>query len=162
MSSGQVDPDRLVTQTELADLRGVSRQYIHKLATQGRLEFIDGKMPLGDALAVLEDRPVEDDEDGPNFNQARTETEVWKGKKAKLDYQRDAGQLVRADRVEGAVFNAFFDLKNRVLEAMPNIARRCRAADTEREALALAEEAMAQVLGQISEALEDRWQKKAN
>jgi hypothetical protein len=111
---------------------------------------------------VLEDRAGDDDEDGPNFNEARTETEIWKGKKAKLDYEREAGHLVRADRVEGAVFNAFFELKNKVIEAMPGIARRCQHADTEREALALAEEAMTEVLGQISEALEDRWQKKAN
>ncbi len=160
MSGGPVDGDRLVTQSELAEHRGVSRQYISKLAGQGRLNFIDGKILLSAALAQL--GPVEEeDEESPGYAAARTETERWRGKQARLNYERDAGQLVRADQVDTSVFNAFYELREKVNAALPDMARRAMRAGSEREAAALVEEAMEEVFTAIANALEKRWKSRA-
>lgn len=160
MSDGQVDADRLVTQSELAEIRGVSRQYISKLAGIGRLDFIDGKIRLGDALKLLVDgTPGEDD--SLNFNEARTETEIWKGKKARLDYEREAGALVRADRVNSHVFNVFFELREKILEALPVLSGKIMRAGSPREAQAIAQDGLTDILAAFADELEKRWTSKA-
>lgn len=160
MSGASVDADRLVTQSELAEIRGVTRQYINKLAAQGRLGFIDGKIMLSDALAQL-GTAEDDDEDSPGYAAARAETERWRGKQARLNYERDAGQLVRADQVDAAVFNAFFELREKVTGALPDMARRAMRAGSEREAMAIVEEAMDDVFTAVADAFERRWKSKA-
>lgn len=154
------DPDRLVTQAELAELQGCSRQYISKLAGLGRLDFIDGKIRLGDALKML-GADIGATTDDVSFNKARTDTEIWKSKRARLEYERESGALVRADRVDSTVFTAFFELKEKIFEQLPGLSGKILRAGSPREAQAVAEDAFTDLFIRVAEEFERRWQNKA-
>ena len=117
-----------VTQTALAQLLGVSRQYIGKLIKQGKLHYVEGTKKLdpaecAKALEALRDpaRKSKADQaigvgattwagtDGeviPSFAEAKAAKEYWQAKLARLKYEEESGQVISKDQVSSKAFDA--------------------------------------------------------
>ena len=140
----------LITQAEYARRRDVSRQYIHRLVTQGKiptdeLKRIDPDVAdavlaqLADPARRLNDMP--DDTDGipaesyegeapaepagnghTSFAKFRSAREAYQAKLAQLDYEERAGKLVKKEEVEREAYDAARLIRDRFLAVPQEIA----------------------------------------
>lgn len=140
----------LITQAEYARRRDVSRQYIHRLVTQGKiptdeLKRIDPDVAdavlaqLADPARRLNDMP--EDTDGlpaesyetetpaepagnghASFAKFRSAREAYQAKLAQLDYEERAGKLVRKEDIEREAYDAARLIRDRFLAVPQEIA----------------------------------------
>lgn len=134
----------LITQAEYARRRDVSRQYIHRLVTQGKIPTDDLKRidpeiadavlaQLSDPARRLNDMPEDpdnvavDDQDPAtettgnghaSFARFRSAREGYQAQLAKLDYEERAGKLVRKEEIDREAFEAARLIRDRFL-ALP-------------------------------------------
>ena len=135
----------LITQAEYARRRDVSRQYIHRLVTQGKiptdeLKRIDPDIAdavlaqLSDPARRLNDMPddmdaaaeIDEQETGApapgnghaSFAKFRSAREAYQAKLAQLDYEERAGKLVRKEEIDREAFEAARLIRDRFL-ALP-------------------------------------------
>lgn len=132
----------LITQAEYARRREVSRQYIHRLVTQGKiptdeLKRIDPDVAdavlaqLSDPARRLNETPEETDggaeiyDQDPaaepagnghtSFAKFRSAREAYQAKLAQLDYEERAGKLVRKEEIDREAFEAARLIRDRFL-----------------------------------------------
>src|ERR1035438_3392103 len=120
---------RLMTKSEYAKHRGVSKPYITKLAKNGVLVLRGGKVDVAATDTVLDDKPVDDvdtpppmqqpvgvpptrpadglGQGGASFGQARTIEMVFRAKLRRLEYETKQGKLIEAEAYRKAAADAF-------------------------------------------------------
>ena len=121
---------RLMTKSEYAKHRGVSKPYITKLAKNGVLVLRGGKVDVAATDTVLDDKPVDDvdppppmhqpvgaapparpadglGQGGASFGQARTIEMVFRAKLRRLEFETKQGKLIEAEVYRKATANAF-------------------------------------------------------
>ena len=87
-----------------------------------------------------------------DFNQARTNTEIWKSKTAELEYKKAIGEYVRADDVKNGIFGVLTVLRTHVM----GIHSKCRLqADLPAHTVALIEHLCRDGLEDAAKALEE-------
>lgn len=133
----------LITQAEYARRREVSRQYIHRLVTQGKIPTDDLKRidpdvadavlaQLSDPARRLNEMPHEADNTAAeiydqdpatepagnghtSFAKFRSAREAYQAKLAQLDYEERAGKLVRKEEIDREAFEAARLIRDRFL-----------------------------------------------
>ncbi len=136
----------LITQAEYARRRDVSRQYIHRLVTQGKIptdelkridpeiadavlaQLSDPARRLNDMSEDPDSMAAENDDQGAaaeqsgnghtSFAKFRSAREAYQAKLAQLDYEERAGKLVRKDEIDREAFEAARLIRDRFL-ALP-------------------------------------------
>ena len=119
----------LVSQAEYARHRGVSRQYISRLAKAGVLVMRGGKVDVAASDAVLDDRPEEISEaatSGPveagaqttTYAQAKLADMLFRARLRKLEYETKSGKLIPTDEVKVVWFKQARQIRDKLL-AMP-------------------------------------------
>jgi hypothetical protein len=117
---------RLMTKSEYAKHRGVSKPYITKLAKNGVLVLRGGKVDVQASDTVLDDKPVDDvdppfapavgpptrppdgiGQGGATFGQARTIEMVFRAKLRRLEFETKQGKLIEAEVYRKTTANAF-------------------------------------------------------
>jgi hypothetical protein len=121
---------RLMTKSEYAKHRGVSKPYITKLAKNGVLVLRGGKVDVAATDTVLDDKPVDDvdapppiqqpagvaspprpadgmGQGGATFGQARTIEMVFRAKLRRLEFETKQGKLIEAEVYRKTTANAF-------------------------------------------------------
>jgi hypothetical protein len=120
---------RLMTKSEYAKHRGVSKPYITKLAKNGVLVLRGGKVDVAATDTVLDDKPVDDvdpptpmqpvgaappprpadglGQGGASFGQARTIEMVFRAKLRRLEFETKQGKLIEAEVYRKTAANAF-------------------------------------------------------
>jgi hypothetical protein len=120
---------RLMTKSEYAKHRGVSKPYITKLAKNGVLVLRGGKVDVAATDTVLDDKPVDDidapppmqkplgaaptrpadgtGQGGATFGQARTIEMVFRAKLRRLEFETKQGKLIEAEVYRKTAANAF-------------------------------------------------------
>jgi hypothetical protein len=128
---------RLMTKSEYAKHRGVSKPYITKLAKNGVLVLRGGKVDVAATDTVLDDKPVDDvdapppmqqpvgvpptrpadglGQGGASFGQARTIEMVFRAKLRRLEYETKQGKLIEAELVRKTVADAVRGLRDGIL-----------------------------------------------
>jgi len=127
---------RLMTKSEYAKHRGVSKPYITKLAKNGVLVLRGGKVDVRASDTVLDDKPVEDvdppaqfspagpppravaeplGQAGASFGQARTIEMVFRAKLRRLEFETKQGRLIEAEAVRKTVADAVRSLRDGIL-----------------------------------------------
>jgi hypothetical protein len=132
---------RLMTKTEYARYRGVSKPYITKLAKNGVLVLRGGKVDVHASDTVLDDKPVDDvdpppaqassvgppprpvaeslGQAGASFGQARTVEMVFRAKLRRLEFETKQGRLIEAEAVRKTIAEAVRTLRDGIL-ALPD------------------------------------------
>ncbi|MCC7203119.1 MAG: hypothetical protein IT393_10730 [Nitrospirae bacterium] len=124
--------NNLVSQSEYARRKGVSKQHISRLTQKGIISLDDGKIDPVQAdkqLAAAKD-PARDGlrksdskvkKGESSYWKARTEREQIRAKRERLEYEKAIGQLVDAEEVRLSAFNrgrilrdAIFNLPDRL------------------------------------------------
>jgi hypothetical protein len=127
---------RLMTKSEYAKHRGVSKPYITKLAKNGVLVLRGGKVDVAATDTVLDDKPVDDvdapppmqqpvgvpptrpadglGQGGASFGQARTIEMVFRAKLRRLEYETKQGQLIEAELVRKTIADGILGLPDRL------------------------------------------------
>lgn len=152
----------LITQAEYARRRDVSRQYIHRLVTQGKIPTDEHKRidpDIADAvLAQLADParrlgempeesadalPAENYDADPateangnghtSFAKFRSAREAYQAKLAQLDYEERAAKLVRKEDIEREAYDAARLIRDRFLAVPQEIAGTLVGMTDERE-----------------------------
>ena len=122
----------VMTKAEFAAHLGVSKPYVSKLASAGRLVLTeDGRVRVRESLQRIDatrdpshesqaapPRDVEADRVGSSYQAARAIKEKFLALTAKRDYEIACGHLMEAARVVDAVSDAAVTLRTR-LEALP-------------------------------------------
>ena len=127
---------RLMTKSEYAKHRGVSKPYITKLAKNGVLVLRGGKVDVRASDTVLDDKPVEDvdppaqsspagsppravaeplGQAGASFGQARTVEMVFRAKLRRLEFETKQGRLIEAEAVRKTIAEAVRTLRDGIL-----------------------------------------------
>ncbi len=128
---------RLMTKSEYAKHRGVSKPYITKLAKNGVLVMRGGKVDVRATDLVLDDKPVDDvdpppaqsapaapptrpageslGQAGASFGQARTIEMVFRAKLRRLEFETKQGRLIEAEAVRKTVADAVRALRDGIL-----------------------------------------------
>ena len=128
---------RLMTKTEYARHRGVSKPYITKLAKNGVLVLRGGKVDVHASDTVLDDKPVDDvdpppaqaspagppprpaaeslGQAGASFGQARTIEMVFRAKLRRLEFETKQGRLIEAEAVRKTIAEAVRTLRDGIL-----------------------------------------------
>ena len=128
---------RLMTKTEYARYRGVSKPYITKLAKNGVLVLRGGKVDVHASDTVLDDKPVDDvdpppaqassvgpplrpvaeslGQAGASFGQARTVEMVFRAKLRRLEFETKQGRLIEAEAVRNTIAEAGRSLRDGIL-----------------------------------------------
>jgi hypothetical protein len=127
---------RLMTKSEYAKHRGVSKPYITKLAKNGVLVLRGGKVDVRASDTVLDDKPVEDvdppaqsspagsppravaeplGQAGASFGQARTIEMVFRAKLRRLEFETKQGRLIEAEAVRKTIADSVRSLRDGVL-----------------------------------------------
>lgn len=141
----------LITQAEYARRREVSRQYIHRLVTQGKIPTDENKLidpdiadavleKLADPARRLNDTPENEADFSPaenydadpsgeptgnghtSFAKFRSAREAYQAKLAQLDYEERSAKLVRKEDVEREAFTASRLIRDRFLSLPQEIA----------------------------------------
>ncbi len=139
----------LITQAEYARRRDVSRQYIHRLVTQGKIPTDDLKRidpeiadavlaQLSDPARRLNEMPEETesaaeiyDQDPAtepagsghaSFAKFRSAREAYQAKLAQMDYEERAGKLVRKEEIDREAFEAARLIRDRLLSLPQELA----------------------------------------
>lgn len=120
-----------MSQSEYADYRGVTRQYINKLVRQGRLVMTeDDKIVVAEADANLRD--VETEEPA-TFNDAVARRQIAEAALAEFKLNRLNGALIEKAEAVSTTLEIFGDLREKLLEIPVNVAGKSLAQKTERE-----------------------------
>jgi hypothetical protein len=128
---------RLMTKTEYAKHRGVSKPYITKLAKNGVLVLRGGKVDVRASDTVLDDKPVDEvdpppaqaspagpaprpaaeslGQAGASFGQARTIEMVFRAKLRRLEFETKQGRLIEAEAVRKTIAEAVRSLRDGIL-----------------------------------------------
>jgi len=128
---------RLMTKSEYAKHRGVSKPYITKLAKNGVLVLRGDKVDVRASDTVLDDKPVDDvdpppapaspsgppprpvaeplGQAGASFGQARTIEMVFRAKLRRLEFETKQGRLIEAEAVRKTVADAVRSLRDGIL-----------------------------------------------
>jgi len=127
---------RLMTKSEYAKHRGVSKPYITKLAKNGVLVLRGGKVDVHASDTVLDDKPVDDvdpppaqaslvgpprptaeslGQAGASFGQARTVEMVFRAKLRRLEFETKQGRLIEAEAVRKTIAEAVRSLRDGIL-----------------------------------------------
>jgi hypothetical protein len=128
---------RLMTKSEYAKHRGVSKPYITKLAKNGVLVLRGGKVDVRASDTVLDDKPVDDvdpppaqasqagppprpvaeplGQAGASFGQARTIEMVFRAKLRRLEFETKQGRLIEAEAVRKTIADAVRSLRDGIL-----------------------------------------------
>ena len=129
---------RLMTKSEYAKHRGVSKPYITKLAKNGVLVLRGSKVDVRASDTVLDDKPVDDvdpptpmqqpvgaapplrpvegqGQGGASFGQARTIEMVFRAKLRRLEYETKQGKLIEAEVYRKASADAFRTFRDGLL-----------------------------------------------
>jgi len=128
---------RLMTKTEYAKHRGVSKPYITKLAKNGVLVLRGGKVDVRASDTVLDDKPVDEvdpppaqaspagpaprpaaeslGQAGASFGQARTIEMVFRAKLRRLEFETKQGRLIEAKAVRKTIAEAVRSLRDGIL-----------------------------------------------
>ena len=128
---------RLMTKTEYAKHRGVSKPYITKLAKNGVLVLRGGKVDVRASDTVLDDKPVDEvdpppaqaspagpaprpaaeslGQAGASFGQARTIEMVFRAKLRRLEFETKQGRLIEAVAVRKTIAEAVRSLRDGIL-----------------------------------------------
>ena len=143
---------RLMTKSEYAKHRGVSKPYITKLAKNGVLVLRGGKVDVAATDTVLDDKPVDDvdtpppmqqpvgvpptrpadglGQGGASFGQARTIEMVFRAKLRRLEYETKQGKLIEAELVRKTIADAVRGLRDGIL-GLPDRLATVLAAESE-------------------------------
>lgn len=138
-----------LTRAEFARLRGIKQSYVTELAKAGRLVLTDDgkRVRVAESIARIEatrdpakqavaDRhaaarrqssapdqpaaePPEEGAGSPDYQAARAKREHYAAEREELRYRQEAGELMVAAEVEGAVADILTILRNK-LEALPD------------------------------------------
>jgi hypothetical protein len=128
---------RLMTKSEYAKHRGVSKPYITKLAKNGVLVLRGGKVDVRASDTVLDDKPVDEvdpppaqasqagppprpvaeplGQAGASFGQARTIEMVFRAKLRRLEFETKQGRLIEAEAVRKTIADAVRSLRDGIL-----------------------------------------------
>ena len=128
---------RLMTKSEYAKHRGVSKPYITKLAKNGILVLRGDKVDVRASDTVLDDKPVDDvdpppaqassvgpaprpmaeplGQAGASFGQARTIEMVFRAKLRRLEFETKQGRLIEAEAVRKTIADAVRSLRDGIL-----------------------------------------------
>jgi hypothetical protein len=129
---------RLMTKSEYAKHRGVSKPYITKLAKNGVLVLRGGKVDVAATDTVLDDKPVDDidappptqqpaggaptrpvgessGQGGASYGQAKTIEMVFRAKLRRLEFETKQGKLIEADVYRKTAANAFRAFRDSML-----------------------------------------------
>jgi phage terminase Nu1 subunit (DNA packaging protein) len=118
-----------VSQAEYARHRGVSRQYISRLAKAGVLVMRGGKVDVAASDAVLDDRPekvseaatsapVEAGAQATTYAQAKLADMLFRARLRKLEYETKSAKLIPTDEVKAVWFKQARQIRDKLL-AMP-------------------------------------------
>ena len=129
---------RLMTKSEYAQHRGVSKPYITKLAKNGILVLRGGKVDVAATDTVLDDRPVDDvdppppmqqpagvapptrpadglGQGGASYGQAKTIEMVFRAKLRRLEFETKQGKLIEAEVYRKTTANALRGFRDGLL-----------------------------------------------
>jgi phage terminase Nu1 subunit (DNA packaging protein) len=120
---------QLVSQAEYARHRGVSRQYISRLAKAGVLVMRGGKVDVAASDAVLDDRPekvseaatsapVETGGQTTTYAQAKLADMLFRARLRKLEYETRSAKLIPTDEVKAVWFKQARQIRDKLL-ALP-------------------------------------------
>ena len=123
----------LVSQAEYARHRGVSRQYISRLAKAGVLVMRGGKVDVAASDAVLDDRPEKISEaatSGPveagaqttTYAQAKLADMLFRARLRKLEYETKSGKLIPTDEVKVVWFKQARQIRDKLLAVPTKLA----------------------------------------
>jgi len=124
---------QLVSQAEYARHRGVSRQYISRLAKAGVLVMRGGKVDVAASDAVLDDRPEKISEaatSGPveagaqttTYAQAKLADMLFRARLRKLEYETKSGKLIPTDEVKAVWFKQARQIRDKLLAVPAKLA----------------------------------------
>jgi phage terminase Nu1 subunit (DNA packaging protein) len=119
----------LLSQAEYARHRGVSRQYISRLAKAGVLVVRGGKVDVAASDAVLDDRPEKVSEAATNapeeaggqttsYAQAKLADMLFRARLRKLEYETKSAKLIPTDEVKAVWFKQARQIRDKLL-ALP-------------------------------------------
>ena len=111
--------------------------------------------PEGVVYEVPEDG--EESDEKWDFNKARTETETYKAKAAKLDYEVKKGSLVDAKEAAKTVFDILRVVRDRMLALPPNVTSSVLSAPDEASAILAVKREFTQILTEASQAVEQKF-----
>ena len=127
----------LVTQSEYAKAKGVSKQYISKIVKQGKLQLVDGRIDeeLADEILCLSDRVSKIDDDSENtqdlhkrYWKARLKFEENRARILELEREEKEQSLIPAEEVRKTLFtkgrmlrDAFLNIPDRVAAELAGI-----------------------------------------
>ena len=122
----------LLSQAEFARQQGYSKQYVNKLVKQGKIQLINGKVDVENALAAIQQQadPARADvlPSSPSTNSAPTRNhqadyqkaralkETVKAQLTKLEYDKETGKVVSRAEVQDAWFRAGRMLRDQLLQ----------------------------------------------
>jgi phage terminase Nu1 subunit (DNA packaging protein) len=123
----------LVSQAEYARHRGVSRQYISRLAKAGVLVMRGGKVDLAASDAVLDDRPekvseaatsapVEAGAQATTYAQAKLADMLFRARLRKLEYETKSAKLIPTDEVKAVWFKQARQIRDKFLAVPAKLA----------------------------------------
>ena len=123
----------LVSQAEYARHRGVSRQYISRLAKAGVLVVRGGKVDVAASDAVLDDRlekiseaatsgQVETGGQATTYAQAKLADILFRARLRKLEYETKSAKLIPADEVKVQWFKSARQIRDKLLAVPAKLA----------------------------------------
>jgi phage terminase Nu1 subunit (DNA packaging protein) len=123
----------LVSQAEYARHRGVSRQYISRLAKAGVLVMRGGKVDVAASDAVLDDRPekvseaatsgpVETGAQATTYAQAKLADMLFRARLRKLEYETKSAKLIPTDEVKVVWFKQARQIRDKLLAVPAKLA----------------------------------------
>lgn len=123
------DARQTMSQGEYARHRGVSRQYISRLAKAGILVMRQGKVDVAATDTVLDDRPEKTPEATPSpvetgpqptsYAQAKLADMVFRAKLRRLEFDIRSAKLIAADEVKVKWYALARQIRDKLL-AMPS------------------------------------------
>lgn len=119
-----------LSQRAYARHRGVSHTAVQKAIRDGRIpQRADGLVDVAAADRAWSSTPLLTAAAAATsaYGDARTETEIFRGRMARLEYERAAGRLVDRAEVERAAADAGATIQNRVLAVPARLAEQLAA-----------------------------------
>lgn len=146
----------LVTQSEYARHRGVSRQAVSRAVADGRVRTVRGRIDAAEAdrdwPRVAE--PLAETPDDLPLSELRRQRALLDLKAAHLEYLRKASALVEVAGIERALFAASRAMRDKLLALPTRIVPGTAGLDT-REAILVWERALIDVLRDFSESADN-------
>lgn len=109
---------RLMSRAAYARRRHCSRAYVTQLIAQGKIHVADGLIDSEQADRQLQQnvapRHRASSRPGVSFLEARTMSELYKARLARLQYDKMTGVLVEVDKVQAAAEKAFSTVRQRM------------------------------------------------